>query len=232
MEVVDPARQPAVADPDLGLDRPRPVDDANDATDGGARVGDRRDRCAIAVRGERHEPKRRSAKRHDVLTAEVATDHQRRPARVERPAVDAPELGAVEALDRLARPAGRPVIGRVGRVDRADERLVDSAPRIGLDLEEVVQALVAQPFDLGFREGRVEQDLGDEVQGRFEPGGRHVDPDGQRVPAGVGVERGPEPFARLDQGDRVVALRALGQGAGRQHGRPGDAAAAPRRRRR
>ena len=61
MEVVDPARQPAMADPDLGLDGPRPVDDADDATDGGAGVGDRGDRCAIAVRGERHEPKRRSA---------------------------------------------------------------------------------------------------------------------------------------------------------------------------
>ena len=38
MEVVDPARQPAMTDPDLGLDRPRPVDDANDPTNGTAHL--------------------------------------------------------------------------------------------------------------------------------------------------------------------------------------------------
>jgi len=40
-----------MADPDLCLDGPRPMDDANDPTDGGAGVGDRWDRCAILIRG-------------------------------------------------------------------------------------------------------------------------------------------------------------------------------------
>ena len=115
------------------------------------------------------------------------------------------------------------MIWRLGRIDRADERLVDPAPRVGLDLEEVVQALVAQPLDLGFRECRVEQDLGDQLQRRFQASGRDVDPDGQRIPAGVGVDRRPEAFSRLDERDRLVALRALGERAGGQHRRAGDA---------
>ena len=176
---------------------------------------------SVRVRGAGPRSEEALDERHHVLAAEVATDHERRPARVERPAVDASELGAAESLDRLARPAGRAVIGRLRRVDRAHERLVGTSSRVGPDLEEVVQALVAQPLDLGFGERRAEEDLGDELEGRCQPGGRHVDADRDRVPAGVGVERGAQPFRGLDQGDRVVALGPLGQRAGGQDGRTG-----------
>ena len=184
------------------------------------------------VRGRAPRTEEALGQRHDVLSAEVATDHQRRPARVERPAVDAPELGAVEALDRLARPAGRPVVGRVGRVDRADERLVDPAPRVGLDLEEVVQALVAQPFDLGFREGRVEQDLGDQLEGRFEPGGRHVDPDGQRRPSRRRRGARPRAVRPPRPGRSPRSARCPRSARGRPARSPRRRPAAPRRRRR
>ena len=176
MEVGDPARQPAVADPDLGLDRARPVDDADDA--------DRRSTPVSTIAAARRAtagarattPNRRSAIADDILAAEVATDDERRPRRVERPLVDARGASAgVEPLDGLARPARRPVVGRVGGVDRADERLLGTTARIGLCLEEVVQALVAESFDLGLREGRAQQDLGHELERRLEPGGRHVD---------------------------------------------------------
>ena len=51
-----------------------------------------------------------------------------------------------------------------------------------------------------------------------QPGRRHVDADARGVPAGVGVERGAQPLARLGQADRVVSLGALGQRPRRQDG--------------
>ena len=49
----------------------------------------------LAVGGDVPRTEEALGQRHDVLPTEVATDHQRRSARVERPVVDAPELGAV-----------------------------------------------------------------------------------------------------------------------------------------
>ena len=113
VEVVDPARQAAVADPDLGLDRARPMDDADDAPD-------RRARCRRSARpGADPRPRRAST----IRTA--ARRAPRRPGRRGRrrpraspgagraSAVDRAEVGRGQALDRLARPAGRPVVGRL-----------------------------------------------------------------------------------------------------------------------
>ena len=123
---------------------------------------------------------------------------------------------AVKPLDGLAGAAGRPVVRRLGRVDRPDERLLDAAARVGLGLEEVVQALVAQALDLGDREGRsAAAGPRPRARGRRQPVGRHVDADGQRIPAGIGVERGAEPLGGFDEGDRVVALRSPRSGPGR-----------------
>ena len=108
---------------------------------------------------------------------------------------------------------------RIG-VDRPDERLLDAPARVGLGLEEVVQPLVTQALDLAGRERRLEEDLGDEVQGGPETRRRDVHPDRHRVPAGLRVKRGAEPLAGLGELDGVAARRALGQGATRQDRRP------------
>ena len=170
----------------------------------------------------------------DVLAAEVAADDERGPRRIERPRRRRARSSVRrQALDGLARPARRPVVGRARRVDRADERLVDAPARIGLGLEEVVQPLVAQPLDLGLGEGRVEEDLGDQLEGRLRAGppARRRRRSEASQPASAWSEA-PEPLGRLDQGDRVVALGALGQGPGGQDGRPGLGRPAPRPRRR
>ena len=157
----------------------------------------------------------------DVLAAQVAADHQRRARRVEDPLVRPPRHRLVEALDRFPGPAGRPVIRRGRRVDRADVRLVGPAARVGLRLQQVVQPLVPQSIDLVGREGRAEQDLGEELEGGRQPRRRHVDTDARGVPAGLGVERRTEPLGGLRQPDGVIPFRALGQGTGGQDGRPG-----------
>ena len=62
--------------------------------------------------------------------------------------------------------------------------------------------------------------LGEELERGLEPGSRDVDADRIRIPAGLGVERRPEPLGRLDQPDGVVPVGPLGQRSGRQDRRP------------
>ena len=169
-------------------------------------------------------PKQLGGHRRHVLAAEVAGHDERRASRIEDPLVGPPQRGRIESLHGLAGTGGRSVVGRRRSVDRADERLVGAATRVGLGLQEVVEPLVAQPLDLVLGERRAEHDLGEQLEGGTESGGGHVDPDARGVPAGLGMDGGPEPLGGLREGDRVVALRALGQGAGREHGRPGDLA--------
>ena len=157
--------------------------------------------------------------RRDVLAGEVPADDQRRARRVQAAHPRAPQGLGVEPLHGVGGPAGRPVVRRRRRVDRADQGFLDASARVGLGLEQVVQALVAKTVHLDDRERRVQEELGEEFHRLREPVGRHVQPGGHRVPAGLGMERGPQPFGRLDQGDGVVALGALGQGPCGQHGR-------------
>ena len=63
--------------------------------------------------------------------------------------------------------------------------------------------------------------LGDELEGRFEALGGDLDPGRHAVPARLGVEARPKPFRRLDEGDGIVVLGPLGEGAGRQDRRAG-----------
>ena len=231
MEVGDAPAQADVADADLGLDAARPMHDAHDTTGQGRRV--ERGRRAPAAPVERVQPPRVDAARaSDVLADQVAGHDERGPGRILGPLVGAPDRVAVEALDGLAGAGRRPVIGRGGRVDRADVGLVGPSPRVGLGLEQVVEPLVAQTLDVRGREGRALEDLGQQLEGRPEARGGHVDPDARRVPAGLGVERCAEPLGRLGQGDRVVALGALGQGPGGEDGRAGRPPPARRRHRR
>lgn len=88
-------------------------------------------------------------------------------------------------------------------------------------LEEIVQPLVAQALDVVPREGRPGEDFGEQVERGREPLGRHVEGDGERVPACFGVERGTEALRRLDKGDRVVEFGPLGKGPRHEDRRAG-----------
>ena len=211
--------RPAVTDPDLRLDRARPVDDPDEAARRRGRIHDRGPRLDA---GSRHPAAEQAlGDGRDVLARQVPADDERRLGRIEPAQPGTPQRLGVEALDGVAGPARRPVVGRRRRVDRADQGFLDPSARVGLGLEQVVEALVAEAVDLGDREGRMQDDLGQQVERLREPIGGHVQPGGQRVPAGLGVERRTQPLGRLDQGDRVVALRPLGQGPGRQDRRAG-----------
>ena len=159
---------------------------------------------------------------HHVLATKVAGHGQGRLARIEGSMVGTLQRVPIQPGHGLAGPAGRAVIGRRRRVDGLDVRLVGAPARVGLRLEQVVEPLVTKALDLVRREGGVEQDLGKELQGGLEARGRHVQAHARRVPAGLGMERGAEPFRGLGQAERVVALRALGQGAGGEDGRAGQ----------
>ena len=217
VEVGDLSRQTAMTDADLGLDGARAVDDTDDPAPTGGAVDD--DRAAIGA-GRSRGPVREQAGRdgQGVQAPKVAPDHERGPRRIERPVVGSPEHVGFETGDRLGGPARGTVIRRVRGVDRRDVDLVGTAAWVRLGLEQVVQPLVAQPLDLIGRERRPKQDLGQQLQGRLEPGGRHVDAHARRVPAGLGMERGAKPLGRFGQSDRVVIGRALGHGPGGQHG--------------
>ncbi len=216
MEIGDPTRQARVADADLRLDAAGPVDDADEPTRRSGRVVDRardgivRRSCPLAEE-PRHEP-------DDVLATKVARNDQGRPAGVERSPIGSANDVAIEPRNALPRPCRGPVVGGTGGIDRPDEALVGPSSGIGLRLEQVVEALIAQALDLTLWEGRVEQDVGEELQRRCKPARRHIDADARRVPSGLRMERGAQSFRRLGEGDRVVALRPLGQGASRKHG--------------
>ncbi len=135
--------------------------------------------------------------------------------------VDRAELGRRQALDGVRRAARGPAVGTRGSVERGDERLLGAAPRIGLRLEDVGQALVTQAVDLPLGECRPAQDLRQQLERGREPARRHVEPGVRRVPAGLRVQRGAEALAGLGQRDGVAQLGALGQ---RPRGEDGRAA--------
>ena len=164
-------------------------------------------------------PNRRSAISGHVLAGQIPADDEGRPGRVESAQPRSAQRLGIEAFHGVARAAGRAVIGRGRRVDRVDQCLFHAPARVGLGLEQVVEALVPQAVHLGDREGRVQDDLGEQVERLREPIGRDVEPGGQCVPAGLRVERRAQALGRLDQGDRVVALGPLREGPGGQHGR-------------
>ena len=106
------------------------------------------------------------------------------------------------------------MVGRRVLIDRLGEGLIGPAPRVGPCLEQVVESLVPEPLDFRWREGRVEDDLGEQRERRLQASCRDVDADAHRVPAGLGVERRAESLAGLDEGDRVVLFGPFGQGPG------------------
>ena len=80
------------------------------------------------------------------------------------------------------------MVRRLVGVDGPDIRLVGSAARIGLGLEEVIEALVAHPLHLTLREGGVQQDFRQQLQGWLQAAGRDVDAQRRGIPAGLGMQ--------------------------------------------
>ena len=212
--------QAGVADADLGLDGAGAVDHADEPLR-------RRRRCrrsaAVAPAPEAGQsPNSASATREDDVGIDVTGDHQRRSFRDVGGRVDATQVRRGQAGDGLRRAARRSVVWAGRCVDGRDVRLVGATARVRLRLEQVREALVAQALHLGDRERRPAHDLGQQLHGGLEAGGRDVEPGGGRVPARLGVERRAETLGRLGQGDGVAELRALGQGAGGEDRRPAD----------
>ena len=113
------------------------------------------------------------------------------------------------------------MVRRVARVDRLDERLLGAPAGIGPCLEDVVEPLVPQAVHLGIGERGPADHLGQQLHCRLEALAWDLDAGGHRVPARLRVERRAEPLGGLDEGDRVVVLGPLGQGAGGQDRGPG-----------
>ena len=222
VEIRDRPGQARIADPDLGLHAARPMHDADQPTGPGRAVVHPRPRPASRARcrgGPRAEQSLHD--RDDILPAEVAGHDECGHGRVDDPGMRRGEDVAVQSLDRIARAARRPVVGRGRRIDRADERLLHAPAGIRLGLEQVVETLVAQALHLACREGGSQQELGEELQGGLEAARGHVHSGTQRVPAGVGVERRTQALGGFGQGDRVVVFRALAHRPRRHDGRPG-----------
>ena len=179
--------------------------------------------AAWDTRSGRRGPAAEQALRHrrDVEAGEVAADDERGRGRVHAPFPGRTERGRVEGRDGRLQAAGRPVVRRVGRVDRVDERLLGATPRVRPRLEDIVEPLVAQALDLRVGERRPADHLGQQLDGGLEALARDLDAGRHRVPARLGVEGRTESLGGLDEGDRVVVLGPLGQGPGGQDGRPG-----------
>ena len=222
-----------MADPDLGLDRPRPMDHPDDPpvrcrrcrrsahrrpTSAGGPPATRR----TAARPARPRPGRRGRRRPRASPGAgrgCARRRGRRSAAVSR-----------STVSRVP-PDGR-WYGDAGGVDGLGERLLGAPSRIGLGLEQVVEALVAQALDLGRREGRPQQDLRDQLERRRQPVGRHLHARAQRVPAGIRVDRGAQPLGGLDQLRSRRSARCLRTGRGPRARCCRPARPAPRARRR
>ncbi len=176
----------------------------------------RRDRLAshdrtgrLRIRGGSPRAKQVPDDGRHVQAGQVARHDERGPGRVQAPVERRFRHEAIEPFDGFGGPRSGPVVGRIGRVDRLDERLLGPPPWIGARLEQIVEALLAKPVDIRRREGRPLEHLGEQRQRRREPDGRHLDPGRGGVPAGFRMESGPESFGRLGQLDRVVVLGPL-----------------------
>ncbi len=104
---------------------------------------------------------------------------------------------------------GRSRVGGVGRVDRRGEGLFHAPAWVRLDLEQVVETLVAKTGDVRLGEGWPLRQLGQQLQRSAKTTRRHVDGHHESVPTGIHVECGTEPLGGLGQLDSRVPLRAL-----------------------
>ncbi len=210
----------AMADPDLGLDGHR-VDGRR------GRPGGSRRRCPRSVTGSPtavpagavQPPNSCSTSGRTSMAAEVAGDDEGGPAGSSRPLVGAAEVRPGSSPSTVSRvPARRSVVGRGRRVDRRRRR-PRSARRRGSACAWRRSLRRSSRRRSTSRAGNVgsQHDLRQQLQRRRQAVGRDVDADGQGIPAGLGVERGAEPFGRLDElrSHRTAPSPRTG------HGRPG-----------
>ena len=208
VEVRDPPRQPAMADPDLGLDRARPMDRPGRAARPTCRC---RRSARPAASGPAGRPTRRTGARpsaDDVQAAEVAADDERRPGRVEAALVGAAQVVRRRG-PRRSRGSRPPAGGTARPARRSSPTKASSARRRGSALawsRSFSRSSRRRSTSAAGKVGRRTTSARSSSAGG-EPVGRDVHADGQRVPAGLGVERRAEALGGLDQGDRVVAAR-------------------------
>ena len=147
-----------MADPQLRLDRAGPVVEADDrpidrprsATRRRSRGRDRRP----ALR--RSEPSTCRGQARDVEPGQIAADDRAARLRIQQRSMDrrAARPASEPRHRRSSSPPGRPRVGRVGRVDRRGERPLHAPARVRLDLQQVVETLVAQAGHVLIRERR------------------------------------------------------------------------------
>ncbi len=204
MEVGNLPRQPTMADTDLGLDGTGSMDGPDRAVSRRRSVDDR------PVPGELSAPspgtEHALGQLDNVLASQVAGDDERSAARVEASLIRPSQVGRRQALYGLAGAPGRPVIRRLRGVDGRGEGLFGPSARVGLRLQEIVQA----------RKGRPQQDFGDELERGGKPLGGDFDARAKRIPAGVGMERRAQSLRGFNELDRVVPLCPFRQRSRRQ----------------
>ncbi len=132
--------------------------------------------------------------------------------------MDSPQGVGREAGNTLLVAAGRSRVGRLGRVDRGREGLLHASTRIGHDLHQVVQTLVAQSRHVLRRERGPLDQLREQLERGLQARRRHLHRGDERVPRRLHVESGAQTLSGLDQLHARIAFRALGHRARRQDG--------------
>ena len=153
--------------------------------------------------------------------AEAALDGPKRFVRLDRPgddqvrdvrrvaaSVEIARGGDLERSDRLRRPGRDPPIRRVRGVDLGEEPLVGEAARIGARLEDVVQALRLQAFELTLIEPRGPDHLREELEAVVELCPERGEPGTGAVPRRLAADLDPETLGRLREGRCIEALGA------------------------
>ena len=115
-------------------------------------------RSTARRRAERAEHFRRHG--GQVEPTQIAAHDQCGPFRVQKRPVDLRQLLAAKPRDRFLIAGRGSGIGGVGGVDRRGEGLLDATARFGASLQQVVQALVAQPGHVFLGERGMEHELG------------------------------------------------------------------------
>ena len=154
------------------------------------------------------------------LGGDVAGQDQHRAVGAEAGAVQGNEVGLADPRQRRRRAAGRmpPGTAAVGQTGRGQ---AGHRPRVGVAHLERVEGLVAQPVELGRREGRLARHLGHQAERRAQPRRRHGDRHQRLAPAGAALQRAAQRLGRRRDLRRGAAPGALGQQVGGHRGQAG-----------
>ena len=202
-----------VADHDVGLDRPRPIDEQNIR----ARLGRRRGRQRDGRRRAGPAAERGPGEGLRLIERQVSRHDEQRPRGAEATAGEGDHILAGDAPQRLR--GGAASIG-IATVDLPGEEPARHAPRLRQLELQPRQGTGACELHLVRGEGGVAGDVSQELERQIRAVAQHVGRHGQDVRIGRGAEA---PACALDlRGDllRGPRCRSLGHQLGRQ---PGEA---------